>query len=220
MRPYQLALTSSISILLLFGCSTEREPESGLKNQAAVEKPTDQPSEIIIKAREISPSVIGSTVDKTIEIAEQTVINTKEELAKKTEGATKKVSQRVAEKTTGAAKSAVDSTTVTTDKAEILVEKTVESINSADNIAKVSAPLKIPETIILKNNKGEITLPHKRHAATFACTHCHGDATPGPIELGQEKGHAICKGCHQAKGGPIACVGCHAKKAIKPVEGC
>jgi hypothetical protein len=41
------------------------------------------------------------------------------------------------------------------------------------------------------------------------------------MELGQEKGHALCQGCHKEKGaGPTTCSGCHEKKAIKAVEGC
>lgn len=239
MKTYQLALASIMTALLVTSCSKpEREPEAVPKNQATFEKPAGQPSEIAQKVGEISQAVVENTVDKTIKItgktaekvekAKEVVIETTdkavtktEEVVKKTETTTKKVSQQVIEKTAAVDKAAVKTTIATMDKAEVLVEKTAEALKPAINSAKTSAPLKVPETITLENKKGKITVSHKKHSTTFACKQCHGDATPGPMELGQEKGHSLCKGCHQEKGaGPTDCNGCHEKKAMKQLQGC
>lgn len=232
MKTYQLALASIMTAVLVTGCSKpERKPEAVPKNQATVENHASQPSEIAQKVGEIPQAVVENTVDKTIKVAvekaKEVVIETTdkaititEEVVKNAETTRKKVPQQV-KKTAAVDKAAVKTTTATMDKAEVLVEKTAEAIKPAINSAKTSAPLKVPETITLENKKGKINMPHKKHSTSFACKQCHGDATPGPMELGQEKGHALCKGCHQKKGaGPTDCNGCHEKKAMKQLQGC
>jgi len=92
-----------------------------------------------------------------------------------------------------------------------------EAIHS---FADTGTTVKVPEVVVLKNTKGNIAMPHKKHSGTFACQRCHGDATPGPMELGKEKGHALCRGCHKEMGsGPTSCNGCH-EKPIKAIQGC
>lgn len=238
MKTYQLILALLMSTLLLLGCSKpEREPGAVSGTPSTIEKTADQPSEIARRAGEISQALVEKTVDKTIEVTGMTpekvekakaamtkttdraVIET-EVLVAKTEAAAKKVSQQVAEKTAAVEKAAVEKSTAALDKAETALEKATGTSTPAAPAAKTAPAPKAPETVTLENKKGKITLPHKKHAATFACALCHGDATSGPFDLGQEKGHTLCKGCHQEKGGPTACTGCHEKKAVKAVEGC
>jgi hypothetical protein len=211
MKTCQLTLASIMTALLLLGCSrTDREPETVPKSQVNIEKPTDLTSDIAESAEEAK--------EAAIEITDQAV-NKAEDLAEKTETTAKEVSDEISEKTAAARVAAGETVTAAKDKAESLVENTTESGNQA--VTTTGASLSVPEIITLENNKGKIVLPHKMHSATIACAQCHGDADPGPMELGQEKGHALCQGCHKEKGaGPTTCSGCHEKKAIKAVEGC
>lgn len=83
---------------------------------------------------------------------------------------------------------------------------------STGNIMKAAAPeVKIPETLVIENKNGNVTLPHAQHGEKYGCSACHGDAAPGPFELGKKKAHTMCKGCHKEKGGPVKCSGCHKK---------
>lgn len=76
-----------------------------------------------------------------------------------------------------------------------------------------------PETVVMKNSKGEVTFAHKKHEAAGVlkdCKACHVEATGGKIgALGKEKGHANCLDCHKKSGNPKAptkCGECHIKK--------
>jgi len=66
--------------------------------------------------------------------------------------------------------------------------------------------------VILPASQGQVTLPHLVHAKLFPCATCHGDGTPGKIDLTKDTAHELCRDCHKAKGaGPTACGGCHKK---------
>jgi hypothetical protein len=74
--------------------------------------------------------------------------------------------------------------------------------------AFASAP---PATITLKAKNGNVTLDHKNHMEMLECKICH-EGKPGKFQLDKEKGHKLCKGCHQEKGmGPTKCNECHKK---------
>ena len=73
-----------------------------------------------------------------------------------------------------------------------------------------------PETVVMKNNKGDVTFPHKKHEAAGVlkdCKACHTEATGGKIaKMGMKTGHDKCKTCHgDMKKGPTACGDCHKK---------
>ena len=75
-----------------------------------------------------------------------------------------------------------------------------------------AGPALAADTVVLKAKFGNITFNHKMHSEKFACKTCHGDATPGKFTLDKQKGHKLCKGCHQEKGqGPTKCRQCHKK---------
>jgi predicted CXXCH cytochrome family protein len=66
-----------------------------------------------------------------------------------------------------------------------------------------------PSTLEAKN--GNVTFNHKTHA-TVKCETCHADAKGGKMELGKEKGHALCVECHKKEAkGPAKCAECHKK---------
>ena len=66
-----------------------------------------------------------------------------------------------------------------------------------------------PSTLEAKN--GNVTFNHKTHVAQ-KCDVCHPGGQGGKMELGKDKGHALCVECHktQAKG-PAKCAECHKK---------
>ena len=50
---------------------------------------------------------------------------------------------------------------------------------STGNIIKAAAPdAKIPETLVIENKNGNVTLPHAQHGEQYGCSACHGDAVP------------------------------------------
>lgn len=75
-------------------------------------------------------------------------------------------------------------------------------------VAVAEAPT-APSTLEAKN--GNVTFNHKTHA-TAKCETCHADAKGGKLELGKEKGHALCVECHKKEAkGPAKCAECHKK---------
>lgn len=99
-------------------------------------------------------------------------------------------------------------------QAEGAVDKAAQALEQA---IKTEAAAGIPATVVLETKMGKVTMPHQKHADTFDCATCHGEATPGPFELGKDKAHALCMGCHKEKAaanvpaGPTKCTGCHVK---------
>jgi hypothetical protein len=75
-----------------------------------------------------------------------------------------------------------------------------------------------PDSVVLKNKKGDVTFGHKKHDAAGTlkdCKACHADAAGGKIgAVGKDKGHANCLDCHKKSGNakaPTKCGDCHAK---------
>ena len=77
--------------------------------------------------------------------------------------------------------------------------KDVATATSTDNL----------EDVVFKGTFGTVTMSHQIHAA-FDCAHCHGEGTPGTLDLGREAAHDLCIGCHKEQNaGPTACAACH-----------
>ncbi len=75
-----------------------------------------------------------------------------------------------------------------------------------------------PENVVMKNKKGDVPFPHKKHEDAKLisdCKACHAEAAGGKIgALGKDKGHANCLTCHKdAKNdkAPTKCGDCHKK---------
>jgi hypothetical protein len=159
------------------------------------------------QAPEAKPAV-ERVKDKAVEVTEAA----KEKLEVVTEEvveATKAVEDKIEKKTEQEAAVAVQEEKVEAavkmeEKAASVVEKTTTTV----------------ESVVIDNKNGKVVLMHKKHAEAFGCAVCHGDQKPGPFDLGKEKAHALCQGCHkEKKAGPTSCTKCHQKKA-KAVEGC
>ncbi|MDX1776727.1 MAG: cytochrome c3 family protein, partial [Desulfobulbales bacterium] len=125
-----------------------------------------------------------------------------EAAVRETEEAVKALEEAVAEKTVPAAVSVTETATEITGKETEAVQDT-----GLQNVKMES-----PDVVVLENNKGEITMPHKEHGESFACETCHAENGPGPLSLGKEAGHKLCKGCHsEMQAGPTKCSECHKK---------
>ncbi len=68
-----------------------------------------------------------------------------------------------------------------------------------------------PTTVKYAVLRGDVTFDHAGHVARREkCRTCHGDGPVQKIELGKQKAHVLCVGCHAGKrAGPKACDGCH-----------
>lgn len=120
-----------------------------------------------------------------------------------------------AQKAADAAKEQAEkAATAVQEKAEAVVAKGEKAAAEVKATAEKTVDKALaPETVTLDNKQGPITLPHKKHADAHGCAACHGDQKPGPMDLGKEKGHALCQGCHKKmQAGPTSCTKCHQKK--------
>ena len=70
-----------------------------------------------------------------------------------------------------------------------------------------------PDSVTVTAKNGNVTFNHKAHGAAMECKVCHGEGTPGKLDLGgKDKAHALCKDCHASKkAGPTKCGECHKK---------
>lgn len=68
------------------------------------------------------------------------------------------------------------------------------------------------DTVVMKAKNGDVTFNHKAHSTSMDCKTCHGEGTPGKVELDKDAAHALCKDCHTKQGkGPTKCGDCHKK---------
>ena len=92
-------------------------------------------------------------------------------------------------------------------------------VGLAANVIANSGPVEV----VFETSKGNVTYKHaehtKRGAECQACHHqgvlsgtcrrCHDGKGDAPAF--KQAAHKLCKGCHQASGGPTKCGGCHVK---------
>ncbi len=210
---------------LIIGCGNEEKKEvtgkEGKKAPGSVEETQSTSSgRIAEKTDELKRATVemaNAIQERTSPVVEKTkeaAIDLIETIHEKTEPAVKTTKALVAtvkEKSTPVIIATIETTTDLTQKAT----KAVQDIGT-HGIAKES-----PIVVILKNKKGEITMPHKKHSDLFDCQTCHGENEPGSFSLNKAIGHKLCKGCHKEKAsGPTKCSGCHLKTVTKAVEGC
>jgi hypothetical protein len=79
-------------------------------------------------------------------------------------------------------------------------------------VAFAAVPALAADTVVMSAKNGDVTFNHKVHRESMECKVCHGEGTPGKIELDKNSAHALCKDCHKDKGaGPTKCGDCHKK---------
>ena len=107
------------------------------------------------------------------------------------------------------------------ESAPIMQKTGAALVVAGEKVQQAGKVLSAPETLVIANKNGKVTLPHREHGRSLGCAACHGDQQPGPMELDKIKAHTLCKGCHKSEGkGPTACSGCHEKKKAAAIEGC
>jgi predicted CXXCH cytochrome family protein len=67
-----------------------------------------------------------------------------------------------------------------------------------------------PGKVMFPATNGAVTFDHPAHLERReTCRTCHGDERIEKVLLDKERGHALCRGCHEARGGPTRCSACH-----------
>lgn len=188
--------------LLIAGCgdketSTATEPAPApVEKSAAIEQVKKSASEVAKQTTKMVEAGTQLAKDAGVaaeETVKQAVVSTKEDLTTAAETSKEKV--------------------VAVGK-QIKQEGTelIGSLQtSTGNIIKAATDVKAPETVVIENKNGNVTLTHAEHGKMYGCATCHGDNEPGPFELGKDTAHSMCKGCHKEQGGPTKCNGCHIK---------
>ncbi|WP_432822217.1 hypothetical protein [Trichloromonas sp.] len=186
------------------------------------------------KTAETAPAAVSQTAEKAAEMATatettaQAMMEKAVEVAQNPTAAVEQAAETGKEAVVGAAAALTGAAVVAaTDKTQAVsqtLSKTTQAVTqqaagateaATQTVAQASVATSaaaIPETIVIEASYGKVTLPHQMHADAFDCAACHGEGTPGALDLGKDKAHALCKGCHQEKAaGPTKCTGCHVK---------
>lgn len=211
----KLCVVAMMAVLMSWGCTPDEK-----KAEAPV-------SETMPAAEQAMDRAVEAT-----EAAKEKLEDTTKEVAEAVKAADEVVEEKVAETITAA--KAVDE--AVEENLEIKAEQQAavavqeEKVEAAEKMEEQAASVveesgqavtTTVESIVIDNKNGKVVLLHKKHAEAFGCAACHGDQEPGPFELGKEKAHALCQGCHkEKKAGPTSCAKCHQKKAQGAVEGC
>ena len=182
------------------------------------------------------PAVVEQVEKSADEVVKQAaaVVETGTQLVKETSAAAvlagKEVVTTVTEDASATAEVAKQKTTEIVDSSkqevvEVKEQLTQEGTQLSDSLlssaadvassvivpSEVVTEVQISEILVIKSERGDVTLTHAEHGKLYSCASCHGDAVPGAFELGKDTAHAMCKDCHKEKGGPVTCGGCHKK---------
>ncbi|MEK6201692.1 MAG: hypothetical protein N2A40_04655 [Desulfobulbaceae bacterium] len=221
----KFSVVALMAVLMLWGCNpAEKKAEAPApETKSVVEQAMDKAVKVTETAKE--------ELEKTTQEAAK-AINAADAVVEKAITAEGEKVEEAADAVSDAAKEVVEAfekkieikaeqqAAVAVQEEKVEVAEKIEQ--QAASVVKVSkqAETTTVESIVIDNKNGKVVLLHKKHAEAFSCAVCHGDQKPGPFELGKEKGHALCQGCHkEKKAGPTTCTKCHQKK-VKAVEGC
>lgn len=193
-----LTLCGLMLVLIMFGCGKSEESQPA---QSAPEEKAKPVAEAVQEKAEEAAEQAGETADKVTEKAA--------EMAEKAEEAVKETAADAKEMGAGAVESSKEMLAKAEDKVVAAAESTKAAAGEAVEAVKQAVT---PETVVLEASFGKVSMPHMRHADAYACATCHGDGVPGPFELGKERAHELCIGCHKQEGvGPTGCRDCHQK---------
>lgn len=187
--PRLILLSIILTALLLTGCNTEEE-------QVPAAEPSQQEDHGATQTDQSQPAMENAgqeadSLQEELEDAGEEVADTAQALGHAAAEKTEQAAAKVAEET---------------EEAGQAVEQQVEEAE------QTVADVDVPDIVTLEASFGNISFPHAVHADFLECTECHGSAEPGPMELGKDKGHELCQGCHKDQGaGPTGCRDCHKK---------
>jgi len=193
-------------VLLTFGCGKQEQAEEKTAPEAAVAETPETATEHVAQ-------VADQVAEKTSEVAAH--------VEKKTEEAVKTASDAVeqkAEKVTEAVESVAETgkekaaETVTTVEEKAGEAATAVQEKAAEVVAAVTPEKTSGEGMVIESSYGNVTFNHTKHSETIDCATCHGEGEPGPLTMGKDQAHKVCKGCHMEKAaGPTKCSACHVK---------
>lgn len=221
----KFSVVALMAVLMLWGCGPNEKKDEvpAPETKSVVEQAMDKAVKVTETAKEKLEETTqeaaeaieeaDAVVEKAITVEEEKVAEAADAVSDAAKEVVEAVEKKIEIKAEKQAAVAVQE-----EKVEVAekIEKQVASVVEASGQAETTTV----ESIVIDNKKGKIVLLHKKHAEAFGCAACHGDQKPGPFELGKEKGHALCQGCHkEKKAGPTTCAKCHQKK-VKAVEGC
>ena len=223
----KLCVVAMLAVLMSWGCSPDEK-----KGEAPVSETLPAAVKTMDKAIEATDAAKEQLVETTKEAAEE--IKAADEVVEKTIIAEEEKVAEAAEAVSAAAKEVVEAVE---EKIEIKAEQQAavavqeEKVEAAVKVEEKAASVveeigqaltTTVESVVIDNKNGKVFLPHKQHAEAFGCAVCHsGQEHPGPFELGKDKAHALCQGCHkEQQAGPTSCAKCHQKKDKAAVEGC
>ncbi len=215
----RLWMVAMVAVMMSWGCSPdEKKSEDKVAEQSSVQtmvetlEETEAPQEGSSEpGRDSGPAITGT--DEVVD--EQN--SAEQERLPTTTATVNDGSQAINEVVTEKNEIESETPAFTENEMEPVEQKEEEQPEAVESGQSLAT---IVETIVINNDHGKVVLQHQKHAEAFGCSVCHEDQQPGPLELGKDKAHALCQGCHKEKNaGPTSCLKCHQKKE-QAVEGC
>ena len=218
-------IVALLAVLMLWGCNPdEKKAEAPVpETKSVVEQAMDKAVKVTETAKEKleettleaadAINAADAVVEKAITVEEEKVAAAADAVSDAAKEVVEAVEKKIEIKAEQQAAVAVQE-----EKVEVAekIEQQAASVVAVSGTAETTSV----ESVVIDNTNGKVVLLHKKHAAAFGCAVCHGEQKPGPFELGKEKAHTLCQGCHmEKKAGPTSCAKCHQKKD-KAVEGC
>lgn len=188
--------------LLLFGCDSPEQPKPQAapvaQQPVAPEKATKtEQAETAVPAAE-PPQAMADKAQEKSEQPTATVPSAAKDTAKDAPSVAVEAGAGAQVPASDAAKQVNSAKTAAADTATATVDKTAKAA--------------VPQELTLPASNGNVTFPHGKHADSYACNTCHGDAVPEAFGITKDIAHKLCKDCHKNAGaGPTACGGCHKK---------
>ncbi|MDX9708905.1 MAG: cytochrome c3 family protein [Trichloromonas sp.] len=207
MKRTALLIVLLVASLSIVACSKKEEaqapaPEKAAETAAATvtEKAAETAAQVEEKAADVAAQVEEKAVEAAAQVEEKAA-----EAAAATESAVQAATEQAGEVAAKVEEKAAEATEAGKEVVAAVEEKAAEATQAVAEAAS-------GDSIVIENTYGKVTFNHKVHSEAFDCALCHGEGEPGALDLGKEKAHAACKGCHQEKGaGPTKCSECHVK---------
>jgi hypothetical protein len=200
MKRTALLIVLLVASMSVVACGKKEEAQAPAPEKAAETAAvavTEKAAEVGAQADEKAAESAAQVEEKAAEVAAEV----KEEAVE----AAAEVKEEAVEAAAATEKAAQAATEEAAQVAAKVEEKVADAAQAAAETASV-------DNIVIENTYGKVTFNHKVHAESFDCALCHGEGEPGALDMGKEKAHAACKGCHQEQGaGPVKCSECHVK---------
>ena len=209
MKRTSLLIVLLVASLSVVACSKKEEAQAPEKAaETAAVAVTEKAAEVGAQAEEKAAESAAQVQEKAAESAAQVQEKAVEAAAEVKEEAVEAAAEVKEEAVEAAADTQKAAQAATEQAAEVAAEVEEKAADAAQAVAEAASG----DNIVIENTYGKVTFNHKVHAESFDCALCHGEGEAGALDMGKEKAHAACKGCHQEQGaGPVKCSECHVK---------